>query len=120
MLETVIILLVGLLPAILSYYLMTKGIRRYARERRYYHAYRELPSERLHPHLRSQDYRYIEGLGYIVGDLSCQFNARSPYLRCAINPSGPCEDCPAYQALQFPEEQDDGYQTKFGGGDRVR
>lgn len=35
---------------------------------------------------------------YFVGNTSCQFNAHSPYIRCAINPSGPCEDCPHYEA----------------------
>ncbi|MEM1368034.1 MAG: DUF6464 family protein [Cyanobacteria bacterium P01_H01_bin.15] len=34
----------------------------------------------------------------LLGDLSCQFNARSPWLRCAVNPSGPCENCRHYQA----------------------
>lgn len=28
-----------------------------------------------------------------IGDINCQYNARSPHLRCAINPSGPCEGC---------------------------
>ncbi|NJL01854.1 MAG: hypothetical protein HC910_15310 [Spirulinaceae cyanobacterium SM2_1_0] len=32
-----------------------------------------------------------------LGEPSCRFNARSPYLRCAVNPSGPCEHCPHYQ-----------------------
>ncbi len=33
-----------------------------------------------------------------IGNPRCRFNAHSPYLRCAINPSGPCENCPDYQA----------------------
>ena len=32
-----------------------------------------------------------------IGDISCLYNAQSPYLRCAINPSGSCEDCPHYE-----------------------
>lgn len=31
-----------------------------------------------------------------IGDLSCQYNARSPLLRCAIKPEGPCR-CEHYQ-----------------------
>lgn len=31
-----------------------------------------------------------------IGDLSCKYNARSPYLRCAINPSGQCQNCQHY------------------------
>ncbi|MEM8827854.1 MAG: DUF6464 family protein [Cyanobacteria bacterium P01_G01_bin.19] len=30
---------------------------------------------------------------YFIGDTDCANNARSPYIRCAINPEGPCEDC---------------------------
>jgi len=33
---------------------------------------------------------YLEGVGYLIG-ISCQFNARSSYLRCAVNPQGPCQ-----------------------------
>lgn len=34
---------------------------------------------------------------WIIGDLSCRYNARSEVLRCAVNPDGPCEDCAHYQ-----------------------
>ncbi|MGD1906043.1 MAG: DUF6464 family protein [Leptolyngbyaceae cyanobacterium] len=47
---------------------------------------------------RSRDLNYVEGLGYIIGDASCQMNARSPYLRCAFNPCGPCQGCQFYEA----------------------
>ena len=33
-----------------------------------------------------------------IGNPSCRFNAHSPYLRCAVNPDGPCESCPHYQS----------------------
>jgi hypothetical protein len=32
-----------------------------------------------------------------LGDLSCAYNARSPHMRCAVNPSGPCQNCLDYQ-----------------------
>jgi hypothetical protein len=44
------------------------------------------------------EYQYVEGIGYMIGDLTCQFNARSSYIRCAVNPIGPCQDCSHYQA----------------------
>lgn len=47
------------------------------------------------PELR--DRYYLEGVGYLVGDISCRFNARSCYLRCAVNPQGPCQDCRHYE-----------------------
>lgn len=37
--------------------------------------------------------------GGILGDPSCQFNARSPLLRCAVNPLGPCQGCPHYRPV---------------------
>lgn len=33
-----------------------------------------------------------------LGDTSCRFNAHSPFLRCAVNPSGPCQNCSSYEA----------------------
>ena len=34
---------------------------------------------------------------YFIGDTSCANNAQSPYIRCAVNPCGPCEDCAHYE-----------------------
>ncbi len=47
------------------------------------------------------DRRYIEGLGYQIGDITCRYNARSGYIRCAVNPLGPCSQCPHYESMQF-------------------
>jgi Family of unknown function (DUF6464) len=32
-----------------------------------------------------------------IGDLTCKYNARSPLIRCAVNPDGECEDCRHYE-----------------------
>ncbi|MBD2489019.1 DUF6464 family protein [Aulosira sp. FACHB-615] len=32
-----------------------------------------------------------------VGDRTCKNNAKSPYIRCAINPCGPCKECKYYE-----------------------
>jgi hypothetical protein len=32
-----------------------------------------------------------------LGDASCKWNARSPFLRCAINPNGECQGCKDYE-----------------------
>jgi hypothetical protein len=32
-----------------------------------------------------------------IGDPSCIYNARSPEIRCAVHPQGPCEGCPHYE-----------------------
>ena len=31
-----------------------------------------------------------------IGDISCKYNARSPYLQCTINPQGNCQKCLHY------------------------
>ena len=36
---------------------------------------------------------------WVVGDVSCAYNARSELVRCAINPSGPCDACTHYTPL---------------------
>lgn len=32
-----------------------------------------------------------------IGNVACQFNARSPVIRCAVNPAGPCGGCQHYK-----------------------
>ena len=34
---------------------------------------------------------------YFIGDTTCINNAHSPYIRCAINPEGPCDECIHYE-----------------------
>ncbi len=41
--------------------------------------------------------RSLEATRYFIGDTSCLYNAHSPYMRCAVNPSGPCKNCSHYQ-----------------------
>lgn len=36
---------------------------------------------------------------WVIGDISCTYNARSELVRCAINPAGPCDECIHYTAL---------------------
>ncbi|MEB3333009.1 MAG: DUF6464 family protein [Synechococcaceae cyanobacterium] len=33
------------------------------------------------------------GQGWVIGDPLCRYNARSPLLRCAVLPQGPCDRC---------------------------
>ena len=41
---------------------------------------------------RPADARLWRG-SWVIGDPRCRFNARSPLLRCAVLPEGPCERC---------------------------
>jgi hypothetical protein len=90
-----LIIVLGLSPSLLSLWLMRQADAQ-AQARLQIAmtsvANRQLPALQLPP-----DRHYVEGLGYIIGDITCQFNARSSYIRCAVNPSGPCDECLHYQ-----------------------
>ena len=47
---------------------------------------------------RPSDRTFIDGR-WVVGDPSCQYNARSELVRCAVNPEGPCDRCRFYQLI---------------------
>lgn len=36
---------------------------------------------------------------WVIGDVSCRYNARSEMLRCAVNPAGPCDRCCHHQPI---------------------
>lgn len=36
---------------------------------------------------------------WVIGDLTCRYNARSELLRCAVKPQGPCDRCVHYRAV---------------------
>jgi hypothetical protein len=91
-----LIILIGLAPSLVSLWVM-RSAERQAGARiaaaQIAVANRPLPSQ-----LATDDRTYIQGLGYPIGDITCEYNARSNYIRCAVNPSGPCLDCRYYQA----------------------
>ncbi|AKG20609.1 DUF6464 family protein [Calothrix sp. 336/3] len=45
---------------------------------------------------RPEEKSFIHGR-WVVGDASCQYNALSEIIRCAVNPEGPCESCRYYE-----------------------
>jgi hypothetical protein len=36
---------------------------------------------------------------WVMGDITCRYNARSEVVRCAVNPIGPCQGCRCYEPL---------------------
>jgi hypothetical protein len=58
--------------------------------RQYSNSYKRIP--------RDPEEQYVEGVGYIIGDASCKYNAHSPYIRCVVNPSGLCQGCRDYHS----------------------
>ncbi len=99
-----LILLLSLVPAIASWWQMRQFERRMQRR---LESIAQQSSSTLSSHYGLRrvfdlanapaEFRYIDGVGYVIGDLSCQFNARSPHMRCAVNPFGPCKNCTAYE-----------------------
>jgi Family of unknown function (DUF6464) len=98
-LKTLLLITIGFLPSLFSLWVIRKTqTRTRARTRQIALNYLQ-----MQPYIRpvESDRYYLEGVGYLVGDISCQFNARSGYIRCAVNPSGPCQDCRYYEPKEL-------------------
>ncbi|PLZ96674.1 hypothetical protein CEN50_17755 [Fischerella thermalis CCMEE 5268] len=101
MFRTLLVIAIGFLPSLFSLWLMRKTQARMRSHLR--RVARNFPREIIPVDSRPEpsDRYYLEGVGYLIGDISCRYNARSGYLRCAVNPSGPCEGCRYYEAKEF-------------------
>lgn len=95
MLETILVFVLGLTPPVLSIWVMQRAKER--TQARLRTASQTSVVRVLETNQLPTDRYYLEGVGYLIGDISCQFNARSAYIRCAVNPSGPCEACRYYE-----------------------
>ncbi|WP_293126400.1 DUF6464 family protein [Microcoleus sp. bin38.metabat.b11b12b14.051] len=94
-LTALLIIFIGLAPWLLSLWVMRSASGQ-ARNR-IAAAGIAVANRPLRTQLQTGDRTYVEGLGYPIGDITCEYNARSNYIRCAVNPSGPCLDCRYYQ-----------------------
>jgi len=90
-----LIILLGLSPSLVAFWMMQR-VQTQA-QIRLQRAVNLVNIQRVPPR-REVEYQYVEGIGYMIGDLSCRFNARSSYIRCAVNPYGPCHNCSSYEA----------------------
>lgn len=102
MLKTLLVIIVGLLPSLFSLWVIRKThsrtslrMRQAARNAVTNRSLREFSTP------TDSDRYYLEGVGYLIGDISCKYNARSGYMRCAVNPSGPCQDCRHYEPKEL-------------------
>lgn len=104
MLSILFILAIALVPPVLTV-LLRNRMERHAQER-LRAAIAAAERRQLQQLLRlSNDHQYVEGIGSLIGDFTCRYNARSPYVRCAVNPSGPCETCRFYESnIQLPQD----------------
>lgn len=108
MLETLWIFAVGLMPPLFSLWMMRRNkAQTQARLRRAMTATSRVRTHRRYntpipspsPTQTLRDRYYLDSVGYLIGDISCRFNARSGYIRCAVNPSGPCQGCRHYEQV---------------------
>ncbi|MEL6578784.1 MAG: DUF6464 family protein [Cyanobacteria bacterium J06621_12] len=102
-----LILTLSVLPSLIYLLIFQKAKKRWqARLRRaqnltaYHHGYRG--GANRHSYGYSNDsYPYRDrrrpATKYFIGDTTCVNNARSPYIRCAINPEGPCDECKHFE-----------------------
>ena len=104
MLETLWIFAVGLMPPLLSVWMMRRTSSRTRANLREAMTIAPVRQGRCTTPLFPDRY-YLEGVGYLIGDISCRFNTRSGYLRCAVNPQGPCQGCRYYDPLEISESE---------------
>ena len=100
MIETIFVIILGLLPPLMSLWFMRRAEARAQNRLRAAMAAVERRGMRTIQRLASEQ-QYVEGIGLLTGDITCRFNARSPHLRCAVNPIGPCQDCRYYESIEF-------------------
>lgn len=101
MLKTLLVIAVGFLPSLISLWVIRKT---HARSRlRLRQAAMNFSTVQGRQNVRpvEGDRYYLEGVGYLIGDISCKFNARSGYMRCAVNPEGPCNGCRHYEPKEL-------------------
>ncbi|MFH7027445.1 MAG: DUF6464 family protein [Heteroscytonema crispum UTEX LB 1556] len=106
MLRTLLVIAVGFLPSLFSLWILRKSQLRTRAQMR--QAAMNLSRTRVRQSSfrpESGDRYYLEGVGYLIGDISCKFNARSGYIRCAVNPEGPCKGCRYYEPKEFPTNE---------------
>jgi hypothetical protein len=108
MLDIIIIFAIGIAPPIFSLWLL----HRYQSQFRQQYVSQTIQQlyQPITPTLKAlppADMTMIDGFGYVIGKVSCQYNARSPYIRCAVNPDGPCDNCRhySYSAVRSNSDQ---------------
>lgn len=109
-----LILVLSVLPSLVYLLIFQKAKKRWqTRLRRahnrnaYYHSYRDQSNRRAYDY-GNDAYplgdRRRPVTKYFIGDTTCMNNANSPYIRCAINPEGPCDECVHYEKRTHRDE----------------
>ncbi|NJK38872.1 MAG: hypothetical protein HC835_07005 [Oscillatoriales cyanobacterium RM2_1_1] len=95
MTKTIIIFVLSLTPSLVYWWLRRRAESQWVQE--FDLSGRSIVSPRWQMRYFPPDTRYVEGVGFLIGDITCKYNARSSQIRCAVNPQGPCQDCPSYE-----------------------
>ena len=101
MLRTLLVIAIGFLPSLFSLWIIRKTHLRTRLRMRQAAMNMSGMRVRQNPSQVEGERYYLEGVGYLVGDISCKFNARSGYIRCAVNPNGPCQGCRHYEPREL-------------------
>lgn len=101
MLETLLVIVFGLIPPLLSLWITRRTQARTRAKLREAARLLAVRQQQRSPQPPPPERYYLEGVGYLIGDISCRFNAQSGYLRCAVNPQGPCQDCRCYEPREL-------------------
>lgn len=100
-----LILLLSILPSLIYLLVFRKAKKRWQMRLRRTQVPTSYQPERLSSSLYNHDRDPYSEYGdrrrpvtkYFIGDTSCINNAQSPYIRCAINPEGPCDECSHFE-----------------------
>ncbi|RMF21555.1 MAG: hypothetical protein D6756_12215 [Cyanobacteria bacterium J083] len=98
LIQIIIVFLCALIPFLL--YLLLQSKFRGNFSQREYSSFSHRSYEYIEYSPPSQDFFPLttEVQQPFIGDIGCLYNAHSPYLRCAINPTGDCKTCQHYEA----------------------
>ncbi len=97
-----LILLLSILPSLVYLVIFRQAKERWQMRLRRAQVSTSYHREQLHRDFYSGD-SYLESdrrrpaTKYFIGDTNCANNAQSPYIRCAINPEGPCDECSHFE-----------------------
>lgn len=98
MLETILVFALGIAPPLVSLWLISRVEARATSRLRRVMA-EEYPRRVIY--YREQNQLESTPGGGLIGNQNCRFNARSQYIRCAVNPAGPCEECSHYEPFNL-------------------
>jgi hypothetical protein len=91
--EIITIFILAIAPALLGLEILRRSKRRFQAR------IRQIRAESVPNRAVTGDFFEVpEERSFFIGETSCRYNARSPHLRCAIDPSGPCEGCLHYES----------------------